>query len=72
MSYGLVAPLSGAMNGVDNADSKYFQCIKAGLLAHMQGYPPAVSIEFARKMLWSTDRPSFYEVEEAVSALPAV
>ena len=43
-----------------------------GLLAHMQGYPPAVSIEFARKMLWSTDRPSFYEVEEAVSALPAV
>jgi chemotaxis protein MotA len=46
--------------------------MKAGLLAHMQGYPPAVSIEFARKVLWSTDRPSFYEVEEAVSALPAV
>ena len=72
MSYGLVAPIGGAITGVDNADSKYFQCIKAGLLAHMQGYPPAVSIEFARKMLWSTDRPSFYEVEEAVSALPAV
>jgi chemotaxis protein MotA len=67
-----VAPLSGAMAGVDNADSKYFQCMKAGLLAHMQGYPPAVSIEFARKVLWSTERPSFYEVEEAVSALPAV
>jgi chemotaxis protein MotA len=72
MSYGFVAPLGGAIAGVDNADSKYYQCIKAGLLAHMQGYPPAVSIEFARKMLWSTDRPSFYEVEEAVSALPAV
>jgi chemotaxis protein MotA len=72
MSYGLVAPIAGAMSGVDSADSKYFQCIKAGLLAHMQGYPPAVSVEFARKVLWSTDRPSFYEVEEAVSALPAV
>jgi len=72
MSYGLVAPIAGAISGVDSQDSKYFQCIKAGLLAHMQGYPPAVSIEFARKMLWSTDRPSFYEVEEAVSALPAV
>jgi chemotaxis protein MotA len=72
VSYGFVAPLSGAMAGVDNADSKYFQCMKAGLLAHMQGYPPAVSIEFARKVLWSTERPSFYEVEEAVSALPAV
>jgi chemotaxis protein MotA len=72
MSYGFVAPIGGAIAGVDNADSKYFQCIKAGLLAHMQGYPPAVSIEFARKVLWTTDRPSFYEVEEAVNALPAV
>jgi len=72
MSYGFVAPIGTAIAGVDSADSKYFQCIKAGLLAHMQGYPPAVSIEFARKVLWTTDRPSFYEVEEAVSALPAV
>jgi chemotaxis protein MotA len=72
VSYGLVAPLAGAIAGVDSSDSKYFQCIKAGLLAHMQGYPPAVSVEFARKVLFTTDRPSFYEVEEAVSALPAV
>ena len=72
MSYGFVAPLGGAIAGVDAADSKYFQCMKAGLLAHMQGYPPAVSIEFARKVLWSNDRPSFYEVEEAVNALPPV
>jgi chemotaxis protein MotA len=72
VSYGFVAPLSSAIEGVDNADSKYFQCMKAGLLAHMQGYPPAVSIEFARKVLWTHDRPSFYEVEEAVSTLPAV
>jgi chemotaxis protein MotA len=72
VSYGLVAPLSGAVANVDSADSKYFQCMKAALLAHMQGYPPAVSVEFARKVLWSGDRPSFYEVEEAVSALPAV
>jgi len=72
VSYGFVAPLAGAVTNVDSSDSKYFVCIKAGLLAHMQGYPPAVSVEFARKVLWTTDRPSFYEVEEAVSALPAV
>jgi chemotaxis protein MotA len=72
VSYGFIAPIANAIQGVDEADAKYYQCMKAGLLAHMQGYPPAVSIEFARKMLWSTDRPSFYEVEEAVSALPAV
>ncbi len=48
----------------DNADAKYFHCMKAGLLAHMQGYPPAVSVEFARKVLMvDVTRPSFYEVE---------
>ncbi|WP_374371848.1 flagellar motor stator protein MotA [Dongia sp.] len=71
VAYGFVAPLATAIAGVDNADAKYYQCMKAGLLAHMQGYPPAVSVEFARKVLFSTERPSFYEVEQAVSALPA-
>jgi chemotaxis protein MotA len=71
-SYGFVAPMANAIALVDAADGKYYQCIKAGLLAHMQGYPPAVSVEFARKVLLSTERPNFYEVEQAVSALPAV
>ena len=60
------------MNNTFTADGKYMQCIKAGLLAHVAGYAPAVSIEFARKILMSKDRPSFFEVEEAVAALPPV
>ena len=35
------------------------------------GYAPAVSVEFARKTLFAHERPSFYEVEEAVAELPA-
>jgi len=72
MSYGIFAPVASAIAAVDSADSKYYQCMKAGLLAHMQGYPPSVSVEFARKVLLSTERPNFYEVEQAVSALPPV
>ena len=72
VSYGFVAPLAGVIKMVDETDGKYYQCMKAGLLAHMQGYPPAVSVEFARKVLLSTERPNFYEVEQAVSALPPV
>lgn len=72
MSYGFFAPIASAIAAVDNADAKYYQCMKSGLLAHMQGYPPSVSVEFARKVLLSTERPSFYEVEQAVSALPPV
>ena len=72
VSYGFVAPLAGIIKSFDETDGKYYQCMKAGLLAHMQGYPPAVSVEFARKVLISTERPNFYEVEQAVSALPPV
>ena len=72
MAYGFVAPLASAIKGVIAADGKYFAVIKSGLLAHMSGYAPAVSVEFARKQLWSHVRPTFYEVEEAVAALPPV
>lgn len=72
LAYGIVSPLAVNMNNVFQADSKYLACIKAGLLAHVSGYAPAVSVEFARKILMSKDRPSFFEVEEAVAALPPV
>ena len=71
LSYGLVGPMANALAKIIEADAKYYHCIKAGLLAYMQGYAPAVSVEFARKALFSDVRPTFYEVEEAVSALPA-
>ncbi|MBM3601076.1 MAG: flagellar motor stator protein MotA [Alphaproteobacteria bacterium] len=72
LAYGFVEPLACVLKLVYDAESKYYQCIKAGLLAHMAGYAPAVSVEFARKVLFSTVRPTFYEVEEAVAALPPV
>jgi chemotaxis protein MotA len=71
-SYGFVTPLANAIQATGEADGKYYQCMKAGLIAHMQGYAPAVSVEFARKILMSDSRPTFYEVEEAVAALPPV
>jgi len=46
--------------------------MKAGNLAYLAGYAPAVCVEFARKALMSDVRPSFYEVEDAVSILPAI
>ena len=72
LAYGFVSPMATSMAATLNADSKYLACIKAGLLAHASGYAPAVSVEFARKILMSKDRPSFFEVEEAVAALPPV
>ncbi|MCK5445270.1 MAG: flagellar motor stator protein MotA [Rhodospirillaceae bacterium] len=72
MSYGFVSPMAQSMEKAFGSDSQYFSCIRTGLLAHMQGYAPQVSIEFARKMLGSTVRPTFTELEEAVENVPPV
>jgi len=71
-SYGFIGPMASSMKQDVEAELKYLQCMKAGILAHMQGYAPAVSVEFARKALMSDVRPTFYEVEATVSSLPPV
>ena len=71
LSYGFVGPIAAAIKGRGEAEQRYFLCIKAAILAYMQGYAPSVAVEFARKSLYTDVRPTFYEVEEAVEALPA-
>ncbi len=72
VAYGFIAPIAQVLNAIHDAETKYFQCMKSGMLAYLSGYAPAVCVEFARKALESDVRPTFYEVEEAVSALPSV
>lgn len=69
LSYGFVGPIGASLKTRAEAESKYYVCMKAGLLAFMQGYAPAVAIEFARKTLFADERPTFYEVEDAVANL---
>jgi chemotaxis protein MotA len=71
LSYGFVGPIAAAIKARGEAEQRYFLCIKAAILAYMQGYAPSVAVEFARKSLNTDVRPTFYEVEEAVEALPA-
>ncbi len=67
LAYGICGPLATNLKAIYGEEGKYFQAMKNGLLAHMQGYPPSVSVEMARKALPSNVRPSFFEVEEACS-----
>ncbi|HEY3919793.1 MAG TPA: flagellar motor stator protein MotA [Stellaceae bacterium] len=71
LSYGFVAPIGSAVKARGDAEERYFLCMKAGILAYMQGYAPSVAVEFARKALNTDVRPTFYEVEEAVENMPA-
>ena len=68
-SYGLVAPMAKSLENTFSAESRYLECIKTGIIAHMQGYAPQVSVEFARKTLNNDIRPSFGEVEEMIQTI---
>ncbi|MGE3622507.1 MAG: flagellar motor stator protein MotA [Bdellovibrionales bacterium] len=71
LAYGYIGPMANSLKAILEAESKYMTCLKVGLLAHLQGFAPSISIEYARKALLSDVRPTFAEVEEATQALPA-
>jgi chemotaxis protein MotA len=64
LSYGFIQPLSAAMEARVADESYYCLCIKAGLLAIYKGNPPAIAVEFARRVLPHTVRPTFNETEQ--------
>ena len=66
LAYGFVGPTAAAMEHLAREETKFLECIKVCLLASMNGYSPALVVEFGRKVLFSTERPSFKELEDRV------
>jgi chemotaxis protein MotA len=66
LSYGFVTPLASLLEQKLHEATKIFECIKVTLLASLNGYSPSLAVEFGRKVLYSTERPSFTELEEHV------
>ncbi|HWU67062.1 MAG TPA: flagellar motor stator protein MotA [Methylophilus sp.] len=66
LAYGFIGPLSGLLEQKLEESSKSFQTVKVVLLASLNGYAPPIAVEFGRKVLYSTERPGFTELEEHV------
>ena len=66
LAYGFVGPLASVLEQKLNEATKMLQTIKVTLLASLNGYAPALAVEFGRKVLYSTERPSFLELEAHV------
>ena len=66
LAYGFVSPLAKLLEQKADEGHKELQCVKITLLASLQGYAPAIAVEFGRKVLFSTERPSFQELEAHV------
>src|SRR5690606_10721398 len=66
LSYGFVGPLASKIEQGVAESNKMLECVKVTLLASLNGYAPALAVEFGRKVLYSTERPSFMELEQHV------
>src|SRR5690606_16828282 len=66
LAYGFVGPLAGLVEHKLHESTKALECIKATLLASLHDCVPAVAVEFGRKVLYSSERPEFAELEAHV------
>lgn len=68
MSYGFAQPLATSLEQRVQDDGRYELCIKAGVMATFKGLPPAIAVEFARRVLPHDVRPTFEETEKLCRA----
>ena len=66
LSYGFVQPLATHMELLQASETRFLECIKAGVVAYAKGNAPIIVVEFARRVIYSNVRPTFAEVEDAV------
>ncbi len=63
--YGILQPLVQKMEILMVEEAKYLECIKTGILAYLHGAAPIIAVEYARRVVFSTERPSAQELEAA-------
>ncbi|MBS0967501.1 flagellar motor stator protein MotA [Chimaeribacter arupi] len=66
LAYGFISPLASVLRQKCAENVKMMQCIKVTLLSSINGYAPQIAVEFGRKTLYTSERPSFVELEEHV------
>jgi len=69
LAYGMVGPIAARLKGVVEEESKFYEVIRAVIVAHLHGNAPQVSVEAGRKMVPNAHMPSFQELEEAVQSV---
>ncbi|WP_296595126.1 flagellar motor stator protein MotA [Phenylobacterium sp.] len=71
MAYGMVAPMATRMKEVVDEEGAFYKIIQAVLVAHLHGNAAQISVEIGRGNVPTEAQPSFLELEEALSNIPA-
>ncbi|MBT8557691.1 flagellar motor stator protein MotA [Polynucleobacter paneuropaeus] len=66
LGYGFVGPLASLLDQKHAEVNKMLQTTKVIMIASLNGYAPTIAVEFGRKVLFSTERPGFLELEDYI------
>jgi chemotaxis protein MotA len=66
LAYGFVNPMATNLELIHESEKRYLETIKTCIVAYAKGNPPIVSVEFARRTIFSDQRPSFSELENYI------
>ncbi|MCK5505910.1 MAG: MotA/TolQ/ExbB proton channel family protein, partial [Thermodesulfovibrionia bacterium] len=67
LSYGFVGPIATNLESIANEELVCFKVIKIALVSFVGGAAPQVAVEFARRVIPTGDKPTFNELEDAIS-----
>ena len=71
LAYGLVGPIAARLQSIVDEDASYYKIIRSVLVAHLHGNAAQISVEIGRGDIPSPSQPSFLEMEETLSNMPA-
>jgi chemotaxis protein MotA len=66
LCYGFFSPLAANIRLSNEEELQYYHCLRTGLLAYIRGGAPLIAVEFARRSIPNSLRPSFQEMENAL------
>ena len=69
LAYGMIGPIANAMLSRASSEVMYYKCMKAAILAFLNGAAPQVAVEFSRKFLPHDVQPTFQELEEKLNTV---
>lgn len=69
LAYGVAGPMAARLKGVVEEEAKYYEVIRAVIVAHLHGNAPQVSVETGRKVAPTQFMPSFAEMDAALQEL---
>jgi len=70
-SYGFVQPIATHLELLHQSELRFLECMKAGVVAFAKGNAPVIVVEFARRTIYASVRPTFDELEKAMRAAKA-